>query len=107
MHMIRTTLAAAALALAAVGASAQTSTPRTDARQNHQDTRIDRGEPSGALTGREELRLRAEQDEIARAEARAKADGVVTPAEQQELNRMQNAAGRDIRHQKHDAQVGR
>ena len=37
--------------------------------------------------------------------AKGKADGMVTARERARLHRLQNAASKDIRHQKHDAQV--
>jgi hypothetical protein len=106
------TLAAAILALAAFGASAQTvdsapgtNTPRIDKRQANQDKRIDQGIASGALTKRETRRLEKEQAHIDKVEDKAKADGTVTARERKHLTKMQNHASRDIYHQKHDAQT--
>jgi hypothetical protein len=106
----RTTCLSVLLGCAAVGAWAQTSaadptnTPRVDARQQHQQARINQGVASGALTGREAHRLQREQRAIRHAETHAKADGVVTAGERARLHRMQNQASRDIHHQKHDRQ---
>jgi tellurite resistance protein len=105
---LRTPFALAALAFATVSAFAQTpaasaATPRVDARQANQEKRIEQGVNSGQLTARETLRLEREQKHVATAEA--KADGTVTPAERKHLHKMQNAASKDIAHQKHDAQT--
>ena len=42
---------------------------------------------------------------IAKAETAAKADGTVTAKERHRLHKAQDAASRDIAHQKHDGQV--
>ena len=112
---LRTTLASAALALISVAASAQapavittptsTATPRVDARQVRQETRIEQGATTGALTPHEAKRLEREQTGIARVETKAKADGTVTPQERARLAKLQNKASHDIHHQKHDAQT--
>ncbi len=102
-----TTLAAASFAQATAPQPAAvpgTNTPRVDARQDRQDQRIDQGQQSGALTERETRRLEGEQKLIDKAEDRAKADGTVSAKERHRLHKMQNHAGRDIRHQKHDRQ---
>ncbi len=106
------TLAAATLAFAAAGAFAQAASapaamPRIDQRQANQEKRIDQGIATGELNKRETRRLQKEQNVIDRAENKAKADGTVTQAERRRLHKMQNHASRDIRHQKHDAQVAR
>lgn len=98
------------LALASIGAFAQAAsgaaaTPRVDQRQANQEQRIDKGIASGELNRRETRRLQKEQNVIDRAENRAKSDGTVTKAERRRLHKMQKHAGKDIRHQKHDAQV--
>jgi uncharacterized membrane protein YebE (DUF533 family) len=56
------------------------------------------------LTPREQRRLQHEQKSVARAEAHANADGVVTAKERARLHHKQNEASRDIRRQKHDRQ---
>ncbi len=108
---LRTIVTSAALALISVAASAQapaaatTATPRVDARQVRQETRIEQGVATGALTPHETKRLEREQTGIAKVEAKAKADGTVTPQERQRLAKLQNKASHDIHHQKHDAQT--
>ena len=109
----RTPFAAAAIALLSASSFAQpakpapTATPRIDARQAQQEARINQGVKTGTLTRHEAARLDREQGAIRRVEAKAKADGVVTPQERHRLTRLQDKAGQDIQRQKHDAQVAR
>jgi hypothetical protein len=106
MHKFTTLAAGVALALASLGAFAQgTATPGVDQRQANQQARIEQGVASGQLNRREAARLERQQARIARAERRAKADGVVTPRERRELAAMQKKASADIQAQKHDGQV--
>jgi hypothetical protein len=106
MPNLKTTLAAALLSTLSIAAFAQTpATPRVDQREANQQARIAQGAASGQLTPRETNRLEKEQARINRAEAHAKADGTVTRHERKRLARLQNGASKDIRHQKHDAQV--
>ena len=80
----------------ATSAAADTRFDRTDQRQYHQEQRIRDGYASGRLT-REEFRfLVREQNQIARLEARAEADGRVTPWERSQIQRAQNEANRNI-----------
>ena len=102
---IRTLISAAILSTFALGAWAQTETPRIDQRQAKQQARIAQGAASGSLTKRETRRLEREQLAVANAKGAAQADGVVTPAEKKRLTRMQNRASKDIHNQKHDAQT--
>jgi tellurite resistance protein len=107
---IRTAFASGVITLLSASAFAQapattSTTPQVDSRQAHQEKRIEQGVASGQLTPRETLRLEREQKHVAVAEAKAKADGTVTAAERKHLHKMQNAASKDIRHQKHDAQT--
>ncbi|NML13908.1 hypothetical protein [Azohydromonas caseinilytica] len=75
-----------------------------DRRQAAQDKRIRQGIASGQIDAREAARLEREQSRIQAAEARARADGHVSGAERERLNRLQEHASADIRHQKHDGQ---
>ena len=110
MHRIlKTGLTTLALALAALSAQAQAPhhpghTPGVDARQAQQQARIAEGRASGQLTHREAVHLQRQQHHIARAEARAKADGVVTWQERRHLRALQREASRDIHAQRHDGQ---
>ena len=113
MSNLRTFLVASALAIASIGAFAQTaptpvptlSTPRVDQREANQQARIAQGAASGQLTPKETNRLEKEQAVVNKAEANAKADGTVTKHERKRLHRLQDRASKDIHHQKHDAQV--
>jgi hypothetical protein len=109
MSKTRSTLLAAAMALATLGAWAQAAsspaaTPGVDQRQANQDKRIDQGVASGSLTARETQRLEREQATMNRAEDKAKADGTVTRQERRHLNNMQDRRSRAIARQKHDPQ---
>ena len=84
--------------------SAIADTPRYDARQHNQRTRIVNGVQSGELTMRETQRLAAGQVHLNRVENRAKADGVVTKRERAHLQHEANQQSRRIYRQKHDAQ---
>ena len=80
----------------ATNAAADTRFDRTDQRQYNQQQRIRDGLAAGRLT-REEFRfLMREQNQIARLEARAEADGRVTPWERNQIQRAQNEANRNI-----------
>jgi len=83
-------------------AFAQNQTPRADAREAAQHTRIAQGRQSGELTRGETRALRMEQRNIRRTERRAKSDGEVTPREKRKLERKQDRANRDIRRAKHN-----
>lgn len=105
---LRMILSAGTLALASLTAAtafAQASAPAVDQRQDAQHNRIKEGRQSGDLTHREAKRLHAEQRIIKHKEKRAAADGVVTQKEQKNLDRMQDAASKDIKKQKHDEQA--
>jgi len=93
----------ALLAIGALSVSAQT--PRVTKRQVQQQARIKEGVKSGKLTRREARKLERQQAKIAVDKAKAKSDGVVTPAERKKLTREQNRASRRIYHEKHDAQI--
>lgn len=102
----RSSLIAAALATVSVAALAKApQAPSIDARQHQQQQRIAQGVASGELNAREAQRLQRQQREIRFAEARARADGVVTRAEYRHLTQLLDQAGRDIARQKHDGQV--
>jgi len=105
---MRNTLIAAALALGSAATLAHgatpAATPDVDQRQVRQAQRIEHGRAVGALTPLEAHRLLRQQAGIARAEARAKADGVVTRHERRHLHALQDAASRNIRQQMHDGQ---
>jgi hypothetical protein len=92
------------LTLGTAGWAQSNETPGVDARQERQQNRIADGIASGELTPREAAKLERREAHIERSEQRAKADGVVTPAERRHLNRELNRSSRAIARQKHDAQ---
>ena len=108
MNKLTTIATGVTLAIASIGAFAQAAspvTPRVDQREANQQKRIDAGVASGQLTARETNRLDKQQGRIALVEANDKADGKVTGKERRQLHRMQDRASKNIRAQKHDAQV--
>ena len=89
--------------LAAGGASAQ-SMWSIDQREASQQDRIDAGRRDGSLTRSEAARLQQGEQRINRYEARARADGVVTPAERQRLDGMLDRESRQIHNERTDGQ---
>ncbi|MEO0897235.1 MAG: hypothetical protein AAFY71_12595 [Bacteroidota bacterium] len=87
-----------------MSAFAQTATPKVTGRQIHQTKRIKQGVRSGELTKKETVRLSAQQARIHATKRRAKADGVVTPAERATIRRKQKRANKNIYIQKNDRQ---
>jgi hypothetical protein len=101
--MIFVTLAAIALP-----AAAQTqSTARVDQRQANQERRIEQGEKSGALTGKEAARLEKGQARVQKMEDKAVADGKVTKRERVALEKAQDRQSRRIYREKHDKQTAK
>ena len=88
---------------AAGGASAQ-SMYGIDQRQDYQQDRIERGIRDGQITRSEAYRLEQGERSIDRAQARARADGVVTPQERARIDHMTDREGREIYQQSHDRQ---
>ena len=75
-------------------------------REKKQQARIHEGVDKGQLTPQEAKRLKREQRVIDRQQDKAKADGVVTEKEHKRINRMQDAASKDIARQRSDAASG-
>jgi len=107
--MNRTLIALASVALTLGLASASladtdpaTATPRVHRRQVRQQERIAQGVRSGQLTPRETAQLERGQGHVDAMKARAKADGVVTPAERARLAHAQNVQSRRIYRDKHN-----
>ena len=100
---------AAAVALLATthAASAQTATPSLNARQVNERARTRQGVASGELTRPEAALLRAREADIRQDKRAAKADGVVTRDERQDIRKDENKASRAIYRQKHDGQERR
>lgn len=70
---------------------------RIDARQARQQDRIHRAWTEGTLSRHEYRQLQREQRLIRHAEARARADGRLTPHERVRLEALQDRASRHIR----------
>ncbi len=77
---------------------------RDQRREVRQESRIAEGVQSGELNKAEAHRLRKGQKRIDKAQAQAKADGVVTDAEKARLEKMQDVQSKHIYEQKHDEQ---
>jgi len=105
--MLHHTLGAAVLAsaLVIVALPVMAGTPNLDRREAHQQQRIANGIESGQLNARETARLERGEVRLNRNEARAKADGVVTPGERVALQHEANNMSERIYRQKHDAQT--
>ena len=84
---------------------AQDKTPVVNQRQINQQKRIANGVEDGSLTRRETVRLQKQQVGHQRDKRAAKADGVVTTEERQDLRQDSRKLSRRIAKQKHDAQV--
>ena len=107
MHTALKSFLAVAAAVASMAATAQHFAPRIDtheidARQARQEARIERGLARGEFTRREARSLRQGQREIARVEARAKADGHVSRYEIRHLIALLDQADAQIREFRHD-----
>lgn len=96
----------AAIGLLAGTACAQTPAASAVQRNVNQQTRIEQGLQSGALTTKEAAKLEREQAAISHAEARTAKDGTVTTAEQARVNALQNRASADIAAAKHNGVTG-
>ncbi len=84
------------MALAISNANAQVG------KQVRQHKRIKQGVQSGELTRAEAINLRKGQKEIREEKREARADGVVTPAEKQEIRQGQRQESRKIARKKHN-----
>ena len=70
-------------------------------RNINQQSRIQRGVQSGALSNKEVSRLEGGQARVNRAEARAEADGHVSAGEQRRIQHKENKQSRQIVREKH------
>jgi hypothetical protein len=98
-------LAAFGLLVISHTASAQTATPGINATQRNERARIHQGVASGQLTRPEAARLKAREADIRQDKRMAKADGVVTRDERQDIRKEEAHASRAIHRQKHDGQT--
>ena len=105
MKLAATSIAIALTTLCATAASAQ-APAGTVQRDVDQQTRIEQGLQSGALTTREAAKLEGQEAKVETLQANMLKDGSLSPAEKARLDRAQNQVSRDIYRQKHDAQTG-
>jgi hypothetical protein len=94
-------------ALALLTISAVASTPVIAARQHNEQARIRQGVASGELNRAEAARLRSREAGIRQDKRAARADGVVTRDERQDLRQDERRTSRAIYRQKHDGQIRR
>lgn len=77
---------------------------QADVQRNvNQETRIEQGVKSGALTNRETSKLERAQAQVDRKEARAAKDGHVGTKEQAEIQKAENQQSDEIFEKKHNA----
>ena len=105
---MKKTLLALSVAAFALPAFAQTdSTNRIDKRQQNQANRIEQGQKSGALTGKEAARLEKGQARVQKMEDKAAADGKVTKKERRRIEKAQDRQSKKIYREKHDQQTAK
>ena len=85
-----------------VASTAVASAASVDAVESRQAKRIEYGRESGKITWTEGLKLRAEQNKIARTEAEFYSDGYLSASERRTLRVMQGDASEHIAQEKHD-----
>lgn len=73
-----------------------------DDRQARQAERIERGRENGSITWTEGIKLRVQQNKIARTEAALKSDGYLSKSDRAELAEMQSNASRSIASERND-----
>ena len=104
--MTRRVLIFAVLAAAVLGAAPASQAASVNARERAQQARLRQGLRSGSLTGREYVRLEAQEAHIRAEEFRYRHnDGVLGPRERADLQRDLRVESRRIARQKHDAQI--
>jgi hypothetical protein len=82
--------------------TAAASAHSVNSTQNQQAKRIEHGRQTGKITWTEGLKLRAEQNRIARKEAEYRSDGYLSKSEYRDLKAMQKDASKHIAKEKHD-----
>ena len=105
--MKKTLFSALCLFVISYSAAAQTATPGITARQRNEQARIRQGVRSGELNRAEAARLKGREADIRQDKRAAKADGVVTRDERQDIRKDERQTSRAIYRQKHDGQVRR
>ena len=104
--MTRRVLIFAVLAAAVLGAAPASQAASVNARERAQQARLRQGLRSGSLTGREYVRLEAQEAHLRAEEFRYRHnDGVLGPRERADLQRDLGRESRRIEQQKHDGQV--
>jgi len=88
--------------LLSLAAPAIASADAIDDRQARQAERIERGRETGSITWIEGIKLRAEQNRIARTKAALEADGRLSRADRTRLAEMQTEAAKSIRSESRD-----
>ena len=104
--MTRRVLIFAVLAAAVLGAAPASSVATVNVRERAQQARLRQGLRSGALTGREYMRLEAQEARIRAEEFRYRHnDGHLGPRERADLQRDLNRESRRIAQQTRDGQI--
>lgn len=103
---IFTAVATAAVTLLASTAFAQSPAASAVQRNVNQQTRIEQGLQTGALSTKEAAKLEREQAAVSRVEARSAKDGTISATEQARINALQNKSSADIAAAKHNAVTG-
>jgi hypothetical protein len=98
--MNKIALIATTLLITTAGAASAAS---IDGKQAWQAKRIEHGRETGQITWTEGLKLRAEQNRIARLEAEYRSDGYLSPSERRKLRALQNNASEHIAEEAHDS----
>ncbi len=105
-NQLHSSICAALFAIAGIGmANAQTAASEVQ-RNVNQQTRIEQGLKSGALTTQEAARLEQGEAKIQREQARALQDGKLTPAEKAKIQADQNRESAAIQKLKTNDKVG-
>lgn len=78
--------------------------PGIGQRIHEQERRIEQGERSGALTGKETTRLERKEQKIKKMEAKMKAGGKVTPQERRKMDHQLDQQSKRIHREKYDRQ---
>ena len=104
--MTRRVFIFAVLAAAVLGAAPASQAASVNARERAQQARLRQGLRSGALTGREYVRLEAQEAGLRAEEFRYRHnDGVLGPRERADLQRDLRVESGRIAQQNHDGQV--
>jgi hypothetical protein len=85
-----------------IAAPAIASADVIDDRMTRQAEQIERGRNNGSITWTEGLKLRAEQNRIARTKASLEADGYLSKSDRAKLTEMQSVAATNIRAERRD-----